>query len=179
MVCSRCKYVVKTELEKLGLHPLAVELGEVDFPMYLSKAELYNIEDRLKKFGFELIDDKRSLMIEKMKSVIIELVHELDAKLNIKLSEYLSNKLNQEYSLLSKLFSEVEDVTIEKYFINQKIERVKELLIYDQLSLSEIAHKLNYSSVSYLSNQFKKITGFSPSHYKNLRDQKRTQLDLI
>ena len=130
-------------------------------------------------FGFELIDDKRSLMIEKMKSVIIELVHELDAKLNIKLSEYLSNKLNQEYSLLSKLFSEVEDVTIEKYFINQKIERVKELLIYDQLSLSEIAHKLNYSSVSYLSNQFKKITGFSPSHYKNLRDQKRTQIDLI
>lgn len=179
MVCSRCKYVVKTELEKLGLHPLAFELGEVDFPMYLSKAELYNIEDRLKKFGFELIDDKRSLMIEKMKSVIIELVHELDAKLNIKLSEYLSNKLNQEYSLLSKLFSEVEDVTIEKYFINQKIERVKELLIYDQLSLSEIAHKLNYSSASYLSNQFKKITGFSPSHYKNLRDQKRTQLDLI
>ena len=177
MVCSRCKMVVKSELEKLGLQLLAVDLGEVETVEPITAQQKSDIAEHLKSFGFELIDDKKSRVIDKIKTLIIELVHQQNAQLNINLSDYLSNKLTQDYSSLSNLFSEVEDTTIEKYFIHQKIEKVKELLLYDELTLSEIAFQMNYSSVAYLSNQFKKVTGFSPSHYKQLKDKKRKQIE--
>jgi AraC-like DNA-binding protein len=177
MVCSRCKMVVKSELEKLRLQLLSVDLGEVETIEPITSQKKIEIADHLKSFGFELIDDKKSRVIDKIKTLIIELVHQQNAQLNINLSDYLSNKLTQDYSSLSNLFSEVEDTTIEKYFINQKIEKVKELLLYDELTLSEIAFQMNYSSVAYLSNQFKKVTGFSPSHYKQLKDKKRKQIE--
>lgn len=177
MVCSRCKMVVTSELEKLGLQLLAVNLGEVETIEPISAQQKSEIAEHLKSFGFELIDDKKSRMIDKIKTLIIELVHQQKAQLNINLSDYLSKNLAQDYSSLSNLFSEVEDTTIEKYFINQKIEKVKELLLYDEFTLSAIAFQLNYSSVAYLSNQFKKVTGFSPSHYKQLKDKKRKQIE--
>jgi len=177
MVCSRCKMVVKSELVKLRLQLLSVDLGEVETIEQITAEQKIEISEHLKGFGFELIDDKKSRVIDKIKTLIIELVHQQNAQLNINLSDYLSNKLTQDYSSLSNLFSEVEDTTIEKYFINQKIEKVKELLLYDELTLSEIAFQMNYSSVAYLSNQFKKVTGFSPSHYKQLKDKKRRQIE--
>lgn len=177
MVCSRCKMVVKSELEKLGLQLLAVNLGEVEIIAPISAQLKSEIAEHLKGFGLELIDDKKSRLIDKIKTLIIELVHQQNAQLNTNLSEYLSKNLAQDYSSLSNLFSEVEDTTIEKFFINQKIEKVKELLLYDELTLSEIAFQMNYSSVAYLSNQFKKVTGFSPSHYKQLKDKKRRQIE--
>ena len=177
MVCSRCKMVVKSELEKLGLHPLSVDLGEVEFMEPITDAQRQHISQQLKLYGFELIDDKKSRTIDKIKTLIIELVHHQHEQLKTNLSSYLSNHLMQDYHTLSNLFSEVEDTTIEKFFIHQKIERVKELLLYDELTLSEIAFQLNYSSVAYLSNQFKKITGFTPSHYKQLKDKKRRHIE--
>jgi YesN/AraC family two-component response regulator len=177
MVCSRCKMVVKSEFEAMGLHPVSVELGVVDIQESITNQEKEILADRLKAFGFELIDDKKSKAIERIKVLIIELVHHKNNELHVNLSEYISNHLSQDYAMLSNLFSEVEGITIEKYVILQKIERVKELLMYDEMSLSEIAHLLNYSSVAYLSNQFKKITGFSPSHYKQLKDKKRLQIE--
>jgi YesN/AraC family two-component response regulator len=177
MVCSRCKMVVKSELEKLGLQLLSVELGEVETTNPITSEQKEAIEEQMKSFGFEVIDDKKSRIIDKIKTLIIELVHQHNAQLNTNLSDYLSNHLAQDYSSLSNLFSEVEDSTIEKYFIHQKIEKVKELLLYDELSLNQIAYQMNYSSVSYLSNQFKKVTGFTPSHYKQLKDKKRKQIE--
>ena len=177
MVCSRCKMVVKSELEKLGLQLLSVELGEVETIKPITSEQKFAIEEQMKSFGFEVIDDKKSRIIDKIKTLIIELVHQHNAQLNINLSDYLSNHLAQDYSSLSNLFSEVEDSTIEKYFIHQKIEKVKELLLYDELSLNQIAYQMNYSSVAYLSNQFKKVTGFTPSHYKQLKDKKRKQIE--
>ncbi|MCV9926396.1 AraC family transcriptional regulator [Flavobacterium sp. LS1R49] len=177
MVCSRCKMVVKSELEKLGLHPITVELGEVE----IQEAEIDSLKEGLvevlNSLGFELIDDKKSKIIEKTKTLIIELVHYKNNDLSTNLSHYLSTNLQHDYNSLSNLFTEVEGTTIEKYFISQKIEKVKELLIYDELSLSEIAFQLQYSSVAHLSNQFKKVTGFSPTYYKQLKDKKRKQLE--
>lgn len=177
MVCSRCKMVVKSELEKLGLQLLAVDLGEIETVEPISTQQKSEIAEHLKSFGFELIDDKKSRLIDRIKILIIELVHQKNAQLKSNLSDYLSENLAQDYSSISNLFSEVEDTTIEKYFINQKIERVKELILYDELTLNEIAFQMNYSSLAYLSNQFKKITGFSPSHYKQLKDKKRKQIE--
>jgi AraC-like DNA-binding protein len=169
--------VVKSELEKFGLQLLSVELGEVETKEPITPEQKRNIAGHLNSFGFELIDGKKSRIIDKIKTLIIELVHKQNAQLGTNLSDYLSVQLSQEYSTLSNLFSEVEDTTIEKYFINQKIEKVKELLLYDELTLSEMAFQMNYSSVAYLSNQFKKVTGFSPSHYKQLKDKKRKQIE--
>ena len=179
MVCSRCKMVVKSELEKLGLQLLAVDLGEVETAAPITAQQKSKIAEYLKGFGFELIDDKKSRLIEKIKTLIIELVHQQNAQLNTNLSDYLSKNLAQDYSSISNLFSEVEDTTIEKFFINQKIEKVKELLLYDELTLSEIAFRLNYSSVAYLSNQFKKVTGLTPSHFKQIKEDKRKPLDKL
>lgn len=179
MVCSRCKMVVKSELEKLKLQLLTVDLGEVETVAAISETQKNEIAEHLRGFGFELIDDKKSRLIDKIKTLIIDLVHHQNSPLNTNLSSYLSDQLLQDYSSLSNLFSEVEDTTIEKYFINQKIEKVKELLLYDELTMSEIAFQMNYSSVAYLSNQFKKITGFSPSHYKQLKGKKRRQIEDI
>ena len=179
MVCNRCKMVVKSELEKLGLLLLHVELGEVILSKELSNDEKVLVATRLQEFGFSVIDDKKSRIIEKIKTLIIELVHQENCKLNTNLSDYLSSRLHHDYTYITNLFSEVEGTTIEKYFISQKIEKVKELLVYDELTLSEIADLLNYSSVSHLSNQFKKVTGLTPSHFKNIRVEKRKPLDEV
>ncbi|MBL0910915.1 MAG: helix-turn-helix transcriptional regulator [Bacteroidia bacterium] len=179
MVCDRCKMVVKAELEKAGLHPQQVELGEVTLDRELSAAEKEQIGRQLEALGFELIDDRKSRLIEKTKTLIIELVHHHDGNLKENLSDYLSSRLDHDYKYISNLFSEIEGTTIEKYFIAQKTERVKELLVYDELSLSEIAFRLNYSSVAHLSAQFKKVTGLTPSHFKDLRSNKRKPLDQV
>lgn len=177
MVCSRCKMVVKSELEKLGLQPISVELGEIEIQEDNIDNVKIDLLRNLQTLGFDLIDDKKSKIIEKIKNLIVDLVQNKNNQLNINLSDYLAQQLTQEYSTLSNLFSEVESTTIEKYFINQKIEKVKELLIYDEMTLNEIAFLLNYSSVAYLSNQFKKVTGFSPSYYKQLKNKKRKQIE--
>lgn len=177
MVCSRCKMVIKAELEQFGLHPTSVELGEVEI-------QEDNIDDvkeqflsRLHTLGFDLLDDKKSKTIERIKTLIIDLVHNKNNDIKTNLSDYLSNNLHQDYNTLSNLFSEVESTTIEKYFINQKIEKAKELLTYNEMTLSEIAIQLNYTTTSHLSNQFKKVTGFTASHFKQLKNKKREQLD--
>jgi AraC-like DNA-binding protein len=172
MVCGRCKMVVKDELIKFGLHPKSIELGEVEIEEELNSDKKNQLDTVLQSFGFEMIDDKKSRLIEKIKNSIVGLVHYPDEQLHTKFSEYISSKLHHDYSYLSNLFSEIEGTTIEKYFIAQKIEKVKELLKYDELSLSEIADKLGYSSVAYLSNQFKKQTGLTPTFYKTLGQRK-------
>lgn len=179
MVCNRCILVVKNELEGLGLHPTEVKLGEVRLPEAVPASTKSAISAALEPLGFQLIDDRRSQLIESIKSAIIALVHQEDQTLKTNLSDYLSEKLNQEYSYLSSLYSEVEGTTIEKYYIAQRIERVKELLVYDEWSLSEIASRLNYSSVAYLSNQFKKVTGLTPSYFKKIRADRRLPLDEV
>jgi YesN/AraC family two-component response regulator len=179
MVCNRCIMVVQNELDKLELKTNSITLGEVSFDKDLTLAERNKFEEALIPLGFELIDDKKSRIIEKIKNVIIDLVHYKGDDLKTNLSDVLSHELHHDYNYLSNLFSEVEGTTIEKYFIAQKIEKVKELLVYDELSLSEIAFKLNYSSVAYLSNQFKKVTGLTPSHFKEIREHKRKPLDKL
>jgi AraC-like DNA-binding protein len=177
MVCNRCKMVVKSELEKLGHHALGIELGEVTLPEELSKGQKAEIDKALQAVGFSLIDDKKSRLIEKTKTLIVELVHQNNSELKTNLSDFLSARLDTDYKYITTLFSEVEGTTIEKYFIAQKIERVKELLVYGELSLSEIAYQLNYSSVAHLSAQFKKVTGLTPSHFKKIGSQRRSPLD--
>ena len=179
MVCSRCKLVVKSEFEKLGLHPIAVELGEVELTDDITENQKEVLIKQLKILGFEWIDDKKGKAINKIKMLIIDLIQNKNNELNTNLSNYLSTHLQQDYNSLSHLFSEVEGKTIEKYFICQKIEKVKELLTYDELSLSEIAYRLNYSSVAYLSNQFKKVTGFSPTYFKESKSRKRQLIENI
>lgn len=179
MVCNRCILVVRNELEKAGIFPVNISLGEVTLEHEPGQDLKNKIRDRLNEFGFELIDDKKSRLIEQIKSIIIQLVHEQDGNLKSNLSDLLKDALHHDYSYLSGLFSEVEGTTIEKYFIAQKIEKVKELLVYDELSLSEIAFKLNYSSVAHLSNQFKKVTGLTPSHFKNIKTVRRKPLDKV
>jgi AraC-like DNA-binding protein len=179
MVCSRCKLAVKSELEKLGLHPIAVELGEVELQEAITENQKKVLIKQLQISGFEWIDDNKSKVIEKIKTLIIDLVQNKNNELNTNLSNYLSTHLHQDYNTLSHLFSKVEGKTIEKYFINQKIEKVKELLTYDELSLSEIAYRMNYSSVAYLSNQFKKVTGFSPTYFKESKVRKRQLIENI
>jgi AraC-like DNA-binding protein len=171
--------VVKQALEKLNYPILSITLGEVELSVALSEEEKAILNLDLQKFGFELIDDKRSRLISQIKSIIIEWVHQYNCKLPTNLSDHLSAKLLHDYSYLSNLFSETEGTTIEKYYIAQKIEKVKELLVYDQLSLSEISHLLNYSSVAHLSSQFKKVTGLTPSHFKNIKVLKRKPLDEV
>jgi AraC-like DNA-binding protein len=177
MVCSRCKMVVENELIKFGLHPINVELGEVIVSEELSQTQKKQLNQVLLSFGFVLIDDKKSRIIEKIKNAIIELVRYSEEQLKTNLSEHISSQLNHDYNYLSNLFSEVEGTTIEQYFIAQKIEKVKELLVYDELSLSEIALQMNYSSVSHLSKQFKKVTGFTPTYFKQLKERKRIPIE--
>ena len=171
--------VVKSELEKFGLHYTVVELGEAEIKEDISIYKRDQLNVALKKSGLELMDDKKSMLIEKIKKIIIELVHYSGDQLKINLSDCLSEKLNYDYTYLANLFSEVQGTTIEKFFINHKIERVKELLVYDELNLKEIAFKLHYSSVSHLSSQFKKITGLTPSHFKQIKQKRRTPLENV
>lgn len=179
MVCIRCKMVVKSELEKLGLHSTSVEFGEATIIEELSPEQKELLDAGLRRSGLELMDDKRSMIIEKIKNIIIELVHYSEELPKTNLSDYLSDKLNYDYTYLANLFSEVTGTTIENFFLSHKIERVKELLVYDELNLKQIAFKLHYSSVSHLSSQFKKITGLTPSHFKQLKDKRRTGLDYL
>jgi AraC-like DNA-binding protein len=171
--------VVKSELEKLGIHYASVELGEVVTLEDPTPEQLNQLSVGLKKTGLELMSDKKSILVEKIKAVIIELVHYNDDQLKINLSDYLTEKLNYNYTHLANLFSEVKGITIEQFYLSHKIEKVKELLVYDELSLTEIAHKLHYSSVAHLSNQFKKMTGLTPSHFKILRRKRRSTLENI
>lgn len=177
MVCIRCKMVVKEELTKLGLHYTSVELGETEIMENISAGLHDQIKVALLKSGLELMDDKKSILIQKIKNVIIELVHYSEEPLTIKFSEYLSQTLNHDYTYLANLFSEVQGITIEKFMIAHKIERVKELLVYDELNLTEISYRMHYSSVAHLSAQFRKVTGLTPSHFKQLKLKRRSMLD--
>ena len=168
--------VVKSELEKLGLHHTRVELGETEIMEDLSGEQRNLLSTSLEKIGLELLDDKKHIMVERIKTMIIELVHYNDEQIKINLSDYLAEKLNHNYTYLSNLFSEVKGITIEKFYLQNKIERAKELLVYDELNLTEIAWKLHYSSVAHLSNQFKKMTGLTPSHFKNLKNKNHGSL---
>ena len=177
MVCIRCKMAVKQKLTKLGLHYTSVELGEAEVVENISVKQHDQIRIALLKSGLELMDDKKSVLIQKIKNVIIELVHYSEEPLTINFSEYLSQQLHHDYTYLANLFSEVQGTTIEKFLIAHKIERVKELLVYNELNLTEIASKLHYSSVAHLSAQFKKVTGLTPSHFKQLKNKRRSMLD--
>ena len=179
MVCNRCILVVQQQLEKLHIKSGKITLGEVEIKDEISKEQLQQLSDNLADLGFELLDDNKQQIIEKIKNIIITQVHHAEEESRYNFSEILSKKLHKDYSYLSNLFSEVEGITIEKYFINQKIEKVKELIIYDELNLSEIAYKLGYSSVAHLSAQFKKVTGLTPSHFKQVGQNKRKPLDKI
>ncbi|OQP63374.1 AraC family transcriptional regulator [Niastella vici] len=177
MVCLRCKMVVREELTKLGIHFTSVELGEVEVMENISAEQKEQIKTALLRSGLELMDDKKSILIQKIKNVIIEKVHYSEEPLAVNFSEYLSQKLNYDYTYLANLFSEVQGTTIEKFLIANKIERVKELLVYNEFNLTEIAYRMHYSSVAHLSAQFKKVTGLTPSHFKQLKNKRRSMLD--
>jgi YesN/AraC family two-component response regulator len=169
--------VVKAQLETIGLQPLSVNLGEVEIEEQLNKAQIQELDTALKQLGFEIIDDYKSQIIEKIKNTIVTLVHHSAENIKTNISEFITSQIHHDYSYLSNLFSEVEGTTIEKYFIAQRIERAKELLVYNQLTLSEIADQLGYSSVAYLSNQFKKVTGFTPTYFKSIKEHKRRNIE--
>jgi AraC-like DNA-binding protein len=169
--------VVKSEFEKLGLQYVEVNIGEVNTIEDIPREQLEQLDIALRKSGLQLMDDKKSILVEKIKSAVIELVHYTDEQIKMNLSEYLSEKLNFDYTYLANLFSEVKGITIEKFYLTHKIEKVKEHIVYDELNLSEIADKLHYSSVAHLSNQFKKITGLTPSHFKELKNKRRGTLE--
>ena len=169
--------VVKEELKKIGLHFFVVDLGEVEIMEAISSEQREELKASLLESGLELMDDKRAMLIEKIKNVIIEMVYHTDEMIKTNFSNYLSEKLNHNYTYLANLFSEVQGTTIERFIISHKIERAKELILYDELNLTEIAEKLHYSSIAHLSNQFKKVTGLSPSYYKKLREKRITNLE--
>jgi AraC-like DNA-binding protein len=179
MVSTRCKILVKEELVKLGLHFILVDMGVVEIMEDITADQLQQLRLALLKSGLELMDDKKAMLIEKIKNVIIEMIHYKDETPKMNFSDYLSGKLGYDYTYLANLFSDIQGITIEKFIIFHKIERIKELIIYDELSLKEIAWNMHYCSVSHLSNQFKMITGFSPTHYKNLKDKRRSPIEKI
>ena len=179
MVCNRCIMVVRQEFEKAGLDPVEVNMGEVVLSEPISERQLKQIDKVLTQLGFEILDDKNKKLIEKAKSTLIEKVQTGEIEEHFNLSDYLPKKLNREYTQLSRLFSEVESITLEQFFILQKIEKVKEWLVYDELTLSEISYRLGYSSVAHLSAQFKKITGLTPSQFKKLGVKHRKSIDNV
>ena len=177
MVCIRCQLVVKSVLEKLGLKYRYVKIGEADIIGDIQQEQLEQLKVNLKKAGLSLMDNRKSILVEKIKNVIIELVYYREDQIKVNLSDYLSEKLNYDYTYLVNLFSEVKGLTIEKFYLTHRIEKVKELIVYDELNLSEIAYKMHYSSVAHLSNQFKKYTGLTPTHFKNLKNKRRETLE--
>ena len=179
MVCNRCILVVKQEFEREGIEPLEVNMGEVKLAEPLNLVQLQNLSNRLGDLGFEILDDKNKRLIERIKSFLIEKVQSGDIEEHFSLSDFLTAKLNKEYTQLSRLFSEVEGITLEQFFILQKIEKVKEWLVYDELTLSETSYRLGYSSVAHLSSQFKKITGLTPSAFKKIGISHRMPLDKV
>ena len=170
---------VKEALKSLGLHFIVVDLGEVEVMENLSGEQCVQLKIALLDSGLELMDDKRAVLIEKIKNAIVEMVHHTDEMMKVNFSEFLSNKLNHDYTYLANLFSEVQGITIEQFIISHKIERIKELIIYGELNITEIAWKMNYSSVAHLSNQFKKMTGLTPSHFKQLKEKRRSPIEEI
>lgn len=179
MVSNRCKIIVKEELKKLGLHFVLVDLGVVDIMENITLNDRRALKEALFESGLELMDDKKAMLIEKIKNVIVEMIHHTDEMPKINFSHFLADKLSYDYTYLANLFSEVQGITIEHFIINHKIERIKELIIYDELNITEIAYKMNYSSVAHLSSQFKKVTGLTPSHFRLLKDKKRSPIEEI
>ena len=179
MVSNRCKMAVKEALRSLGLHFIVVDLGEVEVMENLSTEQRDQLKLVLLDSGLEMMDDKRAVLIEKIKNTIVEMVHHTNEQIKVNFSEFLSEKLNHDYTYLANLFSEVQGTTIEQFIISHKIERIKELIIYGELNITEIAWKMNYSSVAHLSNQFKKVTGLSPSHFKQMKEKRRNPIEEI
>ncbi len=179
MISLRCKLIVEEELKKLDVPYLTVELGKIEFSENISLQQRNQLEENLSKWGLELLDDKKNILIEKIKNVVIEIVHYSDELPKMNYSDYISEKLGYNYTYLSNLFSEVKGITLQQFIIIHKIERVKELLLYNELNLTEIAYKLHYSSVSHLSYQFKKVTGLSPSVYKELKENRKGNLENV
>lgn len=179
MVSNRCKMAVKEALKEIGLHFIVVDLGEVEVMEDLSAEQRDQLKIALLQSGLELMDDKRAVLIEKINNVITEMIHYSDEVPKMNYSDYISKKLDYDYTYLSNLFSEVKGITIQQFIIIHKIELAKELLLYDELTLTEISYKLHYSSVAHLSNQFKKVTGLTPSHFKQLKDKRRSPLEEI
>ena len=179
MVSNRCKQAVRDELKKLGLHFILVDLGVVEIMENINATKRELLKIGLLEAGFELMDDKRAILIEKIKNIIVEMVHHSDSNIKINFSDYLSEKLDHNYTYLANLFSEVQGTTIEQFIISHKVERIKELMIYGELNITEIAWKMGYSSVAHLSSQFKKVTGLSPSHFNKLKDKRRNPIEDI
>lgn len=179
MVSNRCKMLVKEELKKLGLHFIVVDLGEVDIMEDITAAQMHLLNSALQDSGLELMENKKAILIEKIKNIVIEMVHHPVEENKIKFSVFLAEKLDYDYTYLANMFSEVQGTTIEQFIILHKVERIKELIMYDELNISEIAILMNYSSVSHLSKQFKKTTGLSPSHFKLLKEKRRKPIEEI
>ena len=179
MVSTRCKIAVKDELKKLGLHFIMVDLGVIEIMETISNEKRLLLKAGLLQSGLELMDDKKAILIEKIKITIVQLIHHSDEILKVNFSNYLAEKLEHNYTYLANLFSEVQGTTIEQFIISHKVERIKELIIYGELNITEIAWKMNYSSVAHLSSQFKKVTGLSPSHFKQLKDKRRNPIENI
>ena len=179
MVCNRCVMAVENVFKQSGHTPNTVVLGEVDLNEDIPADEMQKIDNDLQKLGFEIIDDAKSRIIEKIKNIVVRQVHHSEGDMKVNYSTLIESELNKDYNYLSSLFSAITGTTIEKYIIDQKIERVKELLVYNELTLSEIAFSMGYSSVAHLSNQFKKVTGLTPSHFKEIGSTKRKPLDEV
>lgn len=179
MVSNRCKMVVKEALKNLGLHFVMVDLGEVEIMESITAQQRDTLKDTLSNAGLELMDDKRSILIEKIKNTIIEIVHHSEEMMKVSFSVYLSEKLHHDYTYMANLFSEFQGTTIEQFIILHKVEKIKELLIYGELNITEIAYKMNYSSNAHLSSQFKKVTGLTPSHFKQLKEKRRRPIEDI
>lgn len=179
MVSQTCKMVVKEELKKMGLHYILLDLGSVEIMENLTEKQHDELNTNLQRWGLELMEDKKSILVEQIKNAVLEMIHCEDDLPELKYSEYISRKLHYDYTYLSNLFTEVKGMTIRQFIINNRIEWVKELMMYDELSLTEICYKLNYSSVAYLSSQFKQVTGLTPSFYKHLNQNKRLALECI
>lgn len=177
MVSLRCKMMVKSELEKLGIDYLSVDLGMVEIRGDIPEKQREKFGKNLKKSGLELLDDKKNILVEKIKAVIVEMIHYSDEIPKVNDSDYISEKLGYDYTYLSNIFSEVRGITIQQYVIMHKIEKVKELLLYDELTLTEIAYRLHYSSVAHLSNQFKKVTGLTPTYFKEVKEKREKNLE--
>ena len=179
MLSARCKTAVKDILRALDLHFIIVDLGEVEIMENLTADQLAELKIALHTTGFELMDNKKAILIERIKTTIIELIHHSTEGIKVNFSHYLSEKLTHDYTYLANLFSAVQGTTIEQFMIAHKVERIKELIIYGELNMTEIAWKMNYSSVAHLSNQFKKVTGLSPSTFKQLKDRQRQPIEEI
>jgi AraC-like DNA-binding protein len=179
MVSLRCKMVVKDALKKMNLHFVVVDLGEIEIMETLSELERNELNFLLQSSGLELMDNKRAVLIEKIKNVIIQMIHFTDETPKVNYSDFIAEKLNHDYTYLSNIFSEVKGITIQQFIITHKIERAKELMLYDELNLTEISYKLNYSSVAHLSNQFKKVTGLTPSQFKQLKKNTRNPIEEV